>query len=95
MLLKTAQGVTSGEENEQMSDGQDWVCFDVEREYCREEDEVRRAYRLKRQHGKKTASGEGVPGFERMNRVQLDMAAASQLATGKYGGKSSKSQQQR
>ena len=29
-----------GEENEQMSVGQDWVCFDVEKDYGEEEDEV-------------------------------------------------------
>ena len=29
-----------GEENEQMGVGEDWVCFDVEKEYVGEEDEV-------------------------------------------------------
>ena len=36
----TAQGVMGGEENEQMGVGEDWVCFDVEKEYDGEEDEV-------------------------------------------------------
>ena len=29
-----------GEENEQMGVGEDWVCFDVDKEYGGEEDEV-------------------------------------------------------
>ena len=29
-----------GEENEQMGVGEDWVCFDVEKEYGGEEDDV-------------------------------------------------------
>ena len=29
-----------GEENEHMGAGEDWVCFDVEKEYVGEEDEV-------------------------------------------------------
>ena len=37
VLSKTAWGVMDGEENEQMSVGQDWGYFDVERE-ARERD---------------------------------------------------------
>ena len=40
VLSKTAQGVMGGEENEQMGVGEDWVCFDVEKEYGVEEDGV-------------------------------------------------------
>ena len=40
LLSKTAQGVMDGEENEEMGVGEDWVCFDVEKEYGGEEDEV-------------------------------------------------------
>ena len=29
-----------GEENEEMGVGEDWICFDVEKEYGGEEDEV-------------------------------------------------------
>ena len=39
-LSNTAQGVMGGEENEQMGVGEDWVCFDVEKEYGGEEDEA-------------------------------------------------------
>ena len=38
-LVKTRQPM-DGEENEQMGVGEDWVCFDVEKEYVGEEDEV-------------------------------------------------------
>ena len=40
LLSKTAQSVMDGEENEEMGVGEDWVCFDVEKEYGGEEDEV-------------------------------------------------------
>ena len=40
VLSKTPQGVVIGEENEQMSVGQDWVCFYVEKDYGGEEAEV-------------------------------------------------------
>ena len=45
-----------GEEKEQMGVGQDWVCFDVEKEYGGEEDEVLWPHcPSKEQHGEKTA----------------------------------------
>ena len=50
VLSKTAQGVTGGEENEQMGVGQDWVCFDVEKKYGGEEDEVLWSHRKKKQY---------------------------------------------
>ena len=50
VLSKSAQGVMAGEENEQMAVGQDWVCFDVEKEYGGEEDEVLWPHRPKKQH---------------------------------------------
>ena len=40
VLSNTALGVMGGEENEQMCVRQDWVCFDVEKEYGGEEDDI-------------------------------------------------------
>ena len=40
VLSKTTHGVMDGEENVQIGVGDGWVCFDVEKEYEREEDEV-------------------------------------------------------
>ena len=33
VLSKTAQGAMGGEDIEQIDVGQDWVCFDVEKEH--------------------------------------------------------------
>ena len=68
-----------GEENEQIGVGEDWVCFDVEKEYFGEEDEVLWPHRPQERCGEKTnareygrqaekgqTSNDLVPGFERM-----------------------------
>ena len=43
-----------GEENEQMGVGEDWVCFDVGKEYGGEEDEILRPHRPEERYGEKT-----------------------------------------
>ena len=71
-----------GEENEQMGVGEDWVCFDVEKEYGGEEDEVLWPHRPEERYGEKTdaredgrqaekgqTSNDLVPGFERMDQT--------------------------
>ena len=40
LLLLLLHGVMGGEENDQMGVGQDWVCFDGDKWYGGEEDEV-------------------------------------------------------
>ena len=68
------------------------MCFDVEKEYVGEEDEVLWPHRPEERYGEKTderedgrqvekeqTSNDLVPGFERMDK--LDIAGASQLAT--------------
>ena len=101
LLLK---GVMDGEENEQMGVGEDWVCFDVEKEYVGEEDEVLWPHRLEERYGEKAdaredgrqaekgqTSNDLVPGFERSTK--LDIAGASQLATDREIWRKIKSQQ--
>ena len=58
VLSKTAQRAMRVEEKEQMGVGQDGVCFDVEKEYDGEENGVIWPHRPKKQHGKKTDTGE-------------------------------------
>ena len=71
-----------GKENEQMGVGEDWVCFDVEKEYGGEEDEVlwphRREERYEeqidaREDGSQAEKGQTsndlVPGFERVDQA--------------------------
>ena len=71
-----------GEENEQMGVGEDWVCFDAEKEYSGEEDEVLLPHRPEeryeediyaredgRQAEKGHTSNDLVPRFERMNEA--------------------------
>ena len=74
------------QENEEMGDGEDWVCFDVEKEYGGEEDDILCPYRPKKSM-EKTDTGEGgrqaAKGqtcFRRLDRAGC-MADASQLAT--------------
>ena len=82
---------------------QDWVCFDVEKEYVGEGDEVlwphrpEERYRKKldaredgRQAKKGQTSNDLVPGFKRM-----DQAGHCWRPIGNDGEKSSKSQQRR
>ena len=40
LLSKTARGIMGGEEKEQMGVGLDWVCFDVEKVFDGEKDEL-------------------------------------------------------
>ena len=71
MLSKTAQDVMDGEENEQMGVGEDWVCFDLEKEYVGEEDE-----------GERVEQQLGPIWFQDLKEwTKLDIAGASQLAT--------------
>ena len=71
-----------GEENEQMDDGEDLVCFDVEKEYVGEEDVVLWPHRPEERYGenidaredgrqaeKGQTSNDLVPGFERMDQA--------------------------
>ena len=71
-----------GEENEQMGVGEDWVCFDVEKEYVGDVDEVLWPHRPEEWYGQNTDAREDgrqaekrqtsnnlVPGFERMDQA--------------------------
>ena len=53
MLSRTAQSVMDGEGNEQIGVGEDWVCFDVEKEYGGEEDVVLWPHRPEERYGEK------------------------------------------
>ena len=74
-----ASWLEGGEENEQMDVGEDWVCFDVEKEYGGEEGEVLWQHRQNKQcrlqkrliqgeDGRQAAKGQTckdlVPGFK-------------------------------
>ena len=80
-----------GEENEQMG-VEDWVCFDVEKEYVGEEDEVLWQHRTEERYGEKTDAREdgrqakkgqsATTWFQDLKDLtKLDIASASQLAT--------------
>ena len=71
-----------GEENEQIGVGEDWVSFDVEKEYGGEEDEVLWPHRPEERYGENIDARDGVrqaekgqtsngldPGFDRMNQA--------------------------
>ena len=58
VLSKTAYGVMDGEENEQMDVGEDWLCFDVEKECVGEEDEVLWPHLPEERYGEKTDARE-------------------------------------
>ena len=88
-----------GEENEQMGVGEDWVCFDVEKEYVGEEDEVIWPHRPEERYGEKTDARKGgrqaekeqtsndlVPGFERMDQA----GHCWRITTGDQSGKMAK-----
>ena len=75
-----------GEENEQMSVGEDWVNFDVEKEYGGEEDDVLWPHRPKKCIVKRMLQGKMEGKLRRGRPVKtwfqrLDMADASQLVT--------------
>ena len=91
-----------GEENEQMGVGEDWVCFDVEKEYVGEEDEVLWPHRPEERYGEKTdarkdgrqaekgqTSNDLVPGFERMDQAGHCWC----ITTGDRSGKMAKNHQ--
>ena len=91
-----------GEENEQMCVGEDWVCFDVEKEYGGEEDEVLWPHRPEeryeeqidaredgRQAEKLQTSNDLVPGFERIDEAGHCFC----ITTGERSGKMSTNHQ--
>ena len=53
-VIEYCLGCHGQKENEQMGVGEDWVCFDVEKEYIGEEDEVLWPYRPEERYGEKT-----------------------------------------
>ena len=88
-----------GEENEQMGVGEDWVCFDVEKEYGGEEDDVLWPHRPEERYEEKTDAREDVrqaekgqtnddlvPGFERMDEA----GHCCCITTGERSGKMAK-----
>ena len=95
VLSKIAQGVMGGEENEQICVGQDRVCFDVEKEYGGEEDEVLWLHCPKQHSGEKIDAGEDgkqaamgqtsndlVSGFQGMDKAARLTLAIRQFAIG-------------
>ena len=81
-VIEDCLGCHGRRENEQMGVGEDWVCFDVEKEYGGEEDEVLWPHRPGkryeeqidaredgRQAEKGLTSNDLVPGFERMDQA--------------------------
>ena len=79
-----------GEENEQMGVGEDWVCFDVYKEYGGEEDEVlwphhRPEERYEeqidtREDGRQAEKGQTSNDLDLKEWTKLDIVGASQLA---------------
>ena len=93
-----------GEENEQMGVGEDWVCFDVEKEYVGEEDEVIWPHRPEERYGEKTDYMQGkMEGKRRRGRPattwfqdlkDLDQAGhCGCITTGDRSGKMAKNHQ--
>ena len=91
VLSKTARGVMGEEENEQMGVGEEWLCFDVEKEYG---GGMRIFGHIVRKNGMEKRLMQGkVGGKRRRGRpatawfqdlkewTKLDIAAASQLVT--------------
>ena len=87
-----------GEENEQMGIGQEWVCFDVEKEYGGDEDQV--IWTPSKTAWKKTATGEDerqmtkgqtckdlVPGCKRMDTAGHGGCIRTGKPSGKMAGK--------
>ena len=90
MPHRSAPLLIDGEENEQMGVGEDWICFDVDKEYGGEEYEVLWPHRPEERFGENTdAMGDGRQAekwqstwFHDLKEwTKLDIAAASQLAT--------------
>ena len=74
-----------GEENEQMGVGEDWVCFDVDKEYGGEEDEVLWPERYEeqidaREDGRQAEKGQTSNELDLKEWTKLDIVGASQLA---------------
>ena len=78
-----------GEENEQMGVGEDWVCFDVDKEYGGEEDEVLWPHRPEewyeeqidaREDGRQAEKGQTSNDLELKEWTKLDIVGVSQLA---------------
>ena len=78
-----------GEENEQMSVGEDWVCFDVVKEYGGEEDDViwphhpEERYEEQidaREDGRQAEKGQTSNDLDLKEWTKLDIVGASQLA---------------
>ena len=93
-----------GEEHEQMGVGEDLVCFDVEKEYGGEEDEVVWPHRSEerlmqgKMEGKRRRGRPATTWFQDLKEwTKLDIVAASQLATDRERWRKiiSKSQQRR
>ena len=91
-----------GEENEQMGVGEDWVCFDVKKEYGGEEDVVFWPHRPEKRYGEKIdaredgrqakkgqTSNDLVPGFERMDQAGHGCC----ITTGDRSGKMARNHQ--
>ena len=108
VLSKSAQGVMDGEENEQMGAGEDRVCFDVEKEYVGEEDEVLWPHRPEERYGERTdaredgreadngqTSNDLVPGLLKNGPSWTLLEHHNWRPIGKDGEKLSKSQQLR
>ena len=88
--------------------GEDWVCFDVEKEYVGEEDEVLWPHRPEERNGEKTdargderqaekgqTTNDLVPSFERTDQTGHCWYITTGDRSGKMAKKSSKSQQRR
>ena len=96
-----------GEENEQMGVGEDWVSFDVEKEYVGEEDEVLWPHRPEERYGEKTDARKDGRQAEKEQTSKTWFQDLKEWTSwtllvhhnwrpiGKYGEKSSKSQQRR
>ena len=102
VLSKTAKGIMSGEENKQMCGGQDWVCFDVEKEYYMADRKIRLFGHIVRKNsmqklnaaqedGRRAAKGHTcndlIPGFERMDKAGHGVCIPTDDRSGEMAGK--------
>ena len=101
-VIEDCLGCHGRRKNEQMGVGEDWVCFDVEKEYVGEKDEVIWPHRPGERYGEKTNareygrqaekgqnSNDLVPGFERMDQAGHGCC----VTTGDRSGKMAKNHQ--
>ena len=87
-----------GEENEHMGVGEDWGCFDVEKEYVGEEDEVLWPHRPEERYGEKIDAREDGRQAEKGQTSRPSwtlLVHHNWRLVGKDGEKSSKSQPRR